>query len=162
MRDAGTAWTASSLSWASQEDPRGTKPQLGPRAAHHARVALAARHQSIGAEGCRPAFPVPPGFGNVLLALFSSGSSWHPGVVFMGAFARCSDEGIDAKVDCIDGQVNTTILVWNSVSSRARGRDDHLERSEGRDDYSPSSTADWKSDDMNFDNIFNARRRCSR
>ena len=145
------------------QDPRGTKPQLGPRAAHHARVAPAARHQSNpGAEGCRQrAFPVPPGLGNVLLValLFWLIFGILGMQLFMGAFARCSDEGIDAKVDCIDGQVNTTMdLVWNSVSQSCEGDATITSNAACADAHQlvEFRERNWKSDDMNFDNIFNA------
>ena len=77
----------------------------------------------------------------------------------MGAFARCSDEGIDAKVDCIDGQVNTTMdLVWNSVSQSCEGDATITSNAACVGTYQlvEFRERNWKSDDMNFDNIFNA------
>ena len=102
-----------------------------------------------------------PGLGNVLLValLFWLIFGILGMQLFMGAFARCSDEGIDAKVDCIDGQVNTTMdLVWNSVSQSCEG-DATITSSAacvGTYQLVEFRERKWKSDDMNFDNIFNA------
>ena len=102
-----------------------------------------------------------PGLGNVLLValLFWLIFGILGMQLFMGAFARCSDEGIDAKVDCIDGQVNTTMdLVWNSVSQSCEGDATITSNAACVGTYQlvEFRERNWKSDDMNFDNIFNA------
>ena len=49
-----------------------------------------------------------PGLGNVLMVsiLFWIIFGILGMQLFMGAFSRCSDENVDAKVDCVDGWVN--------------------------------------------------------
>ena len=59
-----------------------------------------------------------PGLGNVFLVsmLFWVIFGILGMQLFMGAFSRCSDENVDARVDCVDGQVNTTVeMRWDSV-----------------------------------------------
>ena len=102
-----------------------------------------------------------PGLGNVLLValLFWLIFGILGMQLFMGAFARCSDEDIDAKVDCVDGQVNATMdLVWDSVSQSCEGDATITSSAACVGTYQLVEFRErrWKSDDMNFDNIFNA------
>ena len=60
-----------------------------------------------------------PGLGNALLValLFWLIFGILGMQLFMGAFARCSDGGVEAKVDCVDGWVNRTVSArWDSVA----------------------------------------------
>ena len=38
--------------------------------------------------------------------------------LFMGAFARCDDEDVEAKAECLDGWVNDTgvAMEWDSIT----------------------------------------------
>lgn len=79
--------------------------------------------------------------------------------LFMGSFARCSDEDVEAKAECVDGVVNATVdVAWDSITKSCNYPHAEYNQTEcvGSYDTSEFVQRTWKSDDMNFDNIFNA------
>ena len=116
-----------------------------------------------------------PGLGNVLMVslLFWIIFGILGMQLFMGAFSRCSDEDIKSKVLCLDGWVNQTLdASWDSVAKECTNPD-LIANLTAADATFDSSTLNittcigtyesteyvertWASDDMNFDNIFNA------
>ena len=103
-----------------------------------------------------------PGMGNVFLVsmLFWVIFGILGMQLFMGAFSRCSDENVDARVDCVDGWVNSTVeMRWDSVAKECNVlRLTGLTAQTCVGDFNQTTYVEreWKSDDMNFDNIFNA------
>jgi hypothetical protein len=102
-----------------------------------------------------------PGLGNVMLValLFWLIFGILGMQLFMGAFARCDDPDVAARVDCVDGWVNETrALAWNPVAKSCLGAVSVSTESAcaGTYAYSEYRERSWSSDDMNFDNVFNA------
>ena len=103
-----------------------------------------------------------PGLGNVFLVslLFWVIFGILGMQLFMGAFARCSDEDVDARVDCVDGWVNSTVeMRWDSVAKECNHPTTTgltAQTCVGEFNQTTFVEREWKSDDMNFDNIFNA------
>jgi len=103
-----------------------------------------------------------PGLANVLLVslLFWVIFGILGMQLFMGSFARCDDEDVDERSKCVDGWVNGTVsMAWDSVAQECN----HpslvgltRETCVGEFNQTEYRERSWSSDDMNFDNIFNA------
>jgi len=106
-----------------------------------------------------------PGLGNVLMVsiLFWIIFGILGMQLFMGAFSRCSDESVEEKALCVDGWVNQTLnATWDSVAKTcdnpdlANATSVSLATCVGSYQSVEYVERTWASDDMNFDNIFNA------
>jgi hypothetical protein len=102
-----------------------------------------------------------PGLGNVLLVslLFWLIFGILGMQLFMGAFARCSDEDVEAKVECVSGVVNSTLdIKWDSITKSCNYPHEPYTQPLCTGEYNSTDFVErtWKSDDMNFDNVFNA------
>ena len=108
-----------------------------------------------------------PGMGNVFMVslLFWLIFGILGMQLFMGSFARCDDEDIDAKAECVDGWVNKTnvAMAWDSITKSCGPTPGgasyaHSAFTKAQCTGTFNSTVyverTWKSDDMNFDNIF--------
>ena len=108
-----------------------------------------------------------PGMGNVFMVslLFWLIFGILGMQLFMGSFARCDDEDIEAKAECVDGWVNKTnvAMAWDSITKSCGPTPGgasyaHSAFTEAQCTGTFNSTVyverTWKSDDMNFDNIF--------
>ena len=108
-----------------------------------------------------------PGMGNVFMVslLFWLIFGILGMQLFMGAFARCDDEDVEAKAECLDGWVNDTgvAMEWDSITKSCGPTPggasyDHSAFTEVQCTDTFNSTVyverTWQSDDMNFDNIF--------
>ena len=103
-----------------------------------------------------------PGLANVLLVslLFWVIFGILGMQLFMGSFARCDDEDVDERSKCVDGWVNGTVsMAWDSVAQECN----HpslvgltRETCVGEFNQTEYRERSWSSDDMNFDNVFNA------
>ena len=102
-----------------------------------------------------------PGMGNVLMVslLFWLIFGILGMQLFMGAFARCSDDDVDSKVECVDGIVNATVTMkWDTITKSCNYPHAVYNQTACVGEYNTSTFVErtWKSDDMNFDNVFNA------
>ena len=102
-----------------------------------------------------------PGLGNVLLVslLFWLIFGILGMQLFMGSFARCSDEDVEARVDCVSGIVNSTVDVqWDSITKSCNYPHAEYNKTQCEGTFNSTEFVErtWKSDDMNFDNVFNA------